>query len=323
MDDINSGHGFLSKYSGPEVEHIVRGLRRNTNYRFKLRAHNEMGASSYSAIVTYTTKPSRPAPPPKPQTKGKIRSYNFKITWNVPMDNGGSNINNYHLEIDDGQGWLLAYSGEELEFLCDQLSPGSQYRVRVAAESAGGKSDYSETCFVTTEPVVPGAPYPPMLRDKPKSISLHLGWKSPDYDGGAPITDYEIDMTSPDNTTKSVYRGRDTECVVASLAPGRPYLFQVRAQNRAGPGAWSAPLEVISGAGPPDKPKEPKAFAKSGSTASVSWEEPINNGAIITGYKLEISQVRADSSFKSNIKIDRIFRNRTCIKSDIYPGLYF
>ena len=163
--------------------------------------------------------------------------------------------------------------------------------MRVAAESSGGISDYSETCFVSTEPVSPDAPLPPTLKDKPKCNSLHLCWSPPDYDGGAPVTEYEIDMTSPDNTTKGVYRGRDTECVVASLAPGRPYLFQVRAQNRAGQGAWSAPLEVISGAGPPDRPKEPRAFAKSGSTASVSWESPINNGAIITGYKLELAQV--------------------------------
>jgi len=295
MDDMITGHGFLPQYNGPEVEHIVTGLRRNTSYRFKLRAHNEMGASQYSSDVTYTTKPGRPGPPPKPQTKGKIRSHSFRVVWNVPLDNGGSNLTGYHLETDDGSGWISVYNGEELEFVCDHLQPGTQYRVRVAAESAGGISDYSETCFVTTEPVVPDAPCPPTLRDKPKSMSLHLAWKAPEYDGGAPVTEFEIDMTSPDNITRGVYRGRDTECVVASLLPGRPYLFQVRAQNRAGPGPWSAPLEVISGAGPPDRPKEPKAFAKSGTAANVSWDQPINNGAIITGYRLEMASVSSDS----------------------------
>ena len=295
MDDMTTGHGFLPQYNGPEVEHIVSGLRRNTSYRFKLRAHNEMGGSQYSSDVTYTTKPGRPGPPPKPQTKSKIRSHTFKVVWNVPSDNGGSSLTGYHLETDDGSGWVSVYSGEELEYVCEHLQPGTQYRVRVAAESAGGVSDYSETCFVTTEPVVPDAPSPPTLRDKPKSMSLHLAWKGPDYDGGAPITEFEIDMTSPDNITRGVYRGRDTECVVASLLPGRPYLFQVRAQNRAGPGAWSVPLEVISGAGPPDRPKEPKAFAKSGSSALVSWDPPINNGAIITGYRLEMASVSSDS----------------------------
>ena len=33
------------------------------------------------------------------------------------------------------------------------------------------------------------------------------------------------------------------------------------------------------------------ALAKSGCSASVSWEQPINNRAIITGYRLEMAQV--------------------------------
>ena len=32
-------------------------------------------------------------------------------------------------------------------------------------------------------------------------------------------------------------------------------------------------------------------MAKSGCSASVSWEQPINNRAIITGYRLEMAQV--------------------------------
>jgi hypothetical protein len=161
----------------------------------------------------------------------------------------------------------------------------------VAAESAGGVSDYSDTCFITTEPEVPGSPEPPSLLDKPKAVSVHLSWKYPDYDGGAIVTEFEIDMTSTDNMTRRVYRGRDTECVIASLLPGRPYLFQVRAHNRAGAGPWSQPLEAVSGAGPPDKPKEPKVVCRSGSLASVTWEEPINNGALISQYRLEMASV--------------------------------
>ena len=70
-------------------------------------------------------------------------------------------------------------------------------------------------------------------------------------------------MTSPDNKTKAVYRGRETECVVASLLPGRPYLFQVRAFNRVGPGPWSDSLEVVSGAGAPDGPMAPHVQCRS------------------------------------------------------------
>ena len=65
------------------------------------------------------------------------------------------------------------------------------------------------------------------LQNKLVGTALALVWGPPAYDGGAIITEYEIDMTAPDNSTRTVYKGRGTECVVASLLPGRPYLFQV------------------------------------------------------------------------------------------------
>ena len=65
--------------------------------------------------------------------------------------------------------------------------------------------------------------------------------------------------------------------------------YQVRAYNRAGSGAWSQPLETISGAGPPDKPRDPKGVVKSETVVNISWDQPINNGAIITGYLLQVS----------------------------------
>ena len=42
---------------------------------------------------------------------------------------------------------------------------------------------------------------------------------------------------------------------------------------------------------PPVISKDPRALAKSGCSTSVSWEQAINNGAIITGYMLEMAQV--------------------------------
>ena len=118
-------------------------------------------------------------------------------------------------------------------------------------------------------------------------MSCTIGW--PETDGGSEVTEFEIDMTSPDNTTKAVYRGHDTECVVASLLPGRPYLFQVRAHNRAGAGPWSESLEVVSGAGAPDQPKAPSVSCRSPTVAHIEWECPINNGAIISEFTLQMA----------------------------------
>lgn len=57
---------------------------------------------------------------------------------------------------------------------------------------------------------------------------------NPEYNGGATVTEFAAQMISPDNTSRECYKGRDLDCIVAGLLPGRPYLFQVRAFNRAG-----------------------------------------------------------------------------------------
>ena len=56
----------------------------------------------------------------------------------------------------------------------------------------------------------------------------------PDYDGGSQVTQFAAQMISPDNTMREVYKGHDLDTIVGGLLPGRPYLFQVRAFNRAG-----------------------------------------------------------------------------------------
>ncbi|XP_064615415.1 fibronectin type-III domain-containing protein 3A-like isoform X3 [Liolophura sinensis] len=296
MEDECTGHGFITVYNGPNLSHIVKTLRRNSEYRFKLAARNEEGQGKWSDVVCYKTLPDRPGPPVKPQSKGKVYAQSFRVTWDPPKDDGGSEVTSYTVEMDDGGGYDIVYNGPDREYVCERLTPGHSYRVRAKCRSAGGVSDYSECCTVTTQAVAPGQCQPPKLQGKPKASSLHLRWNYPEKDGGAQVTDFTAQMSFPDNTSREVYRGRDLDCIVAGLSPGRPYLFQVRAHNKAGAGPWSDPLEVVSGAGVPDAPKAPVVTCKSPHSAIISWEEPVNNGATISEYKLEWLQ-RADFDY--------------------------
>ena len=76
-----------------------------------------------------------------------------------------------------------------------------------------------------------------------------------------------------------------------SLLPGRPYMFLLRAVNKEGLGNWSEPFEVVSGAGPPDAPRSPLLACKNPHSVLVSWEEPINNGAKVDQYIVEVAEV--------------------------------
>ena len=62
----------------------------------------------------------------------------------------------------------------------------------------------------------------------------YFGIERPEYDGGSMVTQYEVNMINPDGSTRIAFSGYETECLVASLLPGRCYAFQVRASNRIG-----------------------------------------------------------------------------------------
>ncbi|XP_067007900.1 fibronectin type-III domain-containing protein 3A isoform X2 [Anabrus simplex] len=288
MEDLESGHGFLPIYNGKEQHYIREGLRRHTEYKFRLRANNEEGASRWSEEVCYRTLPDRPAAPPRPSVKGRVHAHAFKMKWEPPSDRGGADITTYILELNSGSGFETIYTGPDTECVCDRLVPGTTYQVRVSCISAGGRSDCSDLCTVITEAVCPSKCSPPRLHGKPRATSLSLKWGYPEYDGGAPLTEFEVIMKCPDSSLRVVHKGKETECTVLDLSPGQDYVFQVRAYNRVGAGPWSEVLEVLSGAAPPACPGSLQVTCRSPHSALVQWEEPISNGAPITDYRLEM-----------------------------------
>lgn len=297
IEDQNMRHGFLTAYSGRETQFVCSGLRGNTEYKFRLCASNEEGTSPWSKIVTFCTLPDKLSCPGKPNPKGRIHASCFRVTWDPPKDCKQSSITKYILEVDRGSGFEAVYTGPDTEFFLDNLLPGTLYKLRVACITSAGHSPYSDVNSITTAANSPGKCALPKLQSKPEASFVCLDWGHPEHDGGSAVAEYEVDMTSPDNVTQQVYKGPETSCIVNGLLPGRPYLFQVRAYNRVGAGPFSDPLEVVSGAGPPDAPRNLAATCDCPFSCLVSWEEPVNNGAAITSYQLQWSTEEDDESF--------------------------
>ncbi|RUS77546.1 hypothetical protein EGW08_014700 [Elysia chlorotica] len=319
MEDGATGHGFWSVYNGQNQGFTVSDLKRNTSYKFRLSVKNDAGQSPWSQTVCYSTKPERPHRPSKPQIKGKVNPHSFRITWDPPSDSGGTDITKYIVELDDGQGYDTVYEGSEREHTFDHLRPGHTYRVRVACCSVGGRSDFSDCCVATTLPVVPGSCHAPKLHGKPKAKSLHLKWGYPDYDGGAQVSSFGVQMISSDNSTQEVFKGHDRACIVGGLLPGRSYLFQVQAFNRAGlyvgpstsfdvkglapATTYTFRVQAINSAGPglfspvaqyqtPASSPGPIASIKvvpDATWARLSWRQPHTNGSDITSYNIDVS----------------------------------
>lgn len=59
---------------------------------------------------------------------------------------------------------------------------------------------------------------------------------NPPTDGGAPVSQYEVEMAiaEKEKERRQAYVGRETECSVQDLLPGKNYIFLVRACNKVG-----------------------------------------------------------------------------------------
>ncbi|XP_072388765.1 fibronectin type-III domain-containing protein 3A isoform X2 [Diabrotica undecimpunctata] len=299
MNDVDNKYGFMNVYLGNENQHICRNLRECSSYAFRLRSKNESGTSPWSEEVTYSTLPDKPSRPSKPVVKGRIHAHSFKLKWEPPNNTGGSEITMYILELNSGSGYEIVHKGLETEAVCDKLTPGTTYQLRVSCISAGGVSNFSDPCTVTTDAVSPGQCSQLRVVGKPLANSVSIRWVEPDYNGGAPILDYEVEMTTPDNAQTLVHKNKETECSVNTLSPGCEYSFQVRAVNRIGPGSWSDILKITSGAAPPCAPELPQIHCKSPFHVYVDWMEPVSNGAPINEYRLEISPELSEDKFSS------------------------
>ncbi|KAK4880028.1 hypothetical protein RN001_008174 [Aquatica leii] len=289
LDDFKARYGYIIVYNGKNTEYICENLKRYTDYKFRLKAQNDGGSSPWSEEVVFKTLPDRPARPSKPIVKGRIHAHMFRLKWEPPSDTGGAEITKYILELNSGSGYQNVYTGCETEAVCDKLTPGTTYQLRVSCLSAGGRSNYSDPCTVTTDAISPGQCTEPRLHGKPRPNSITIRWTEPDYNGGAPVLEYEVEMVSPDASRNIVHKSKEIECTVSNLNPGCEYSFTARAVNRIGPGPWSETLTVKSGAAPPDMPAAPTATPKSPFHIFLEWQEPNNNGAPISEYKLVMS----------------------------------
>ncbi|XP_041970315.1 fibronectin type-III domain-containing protein 3a isoform X2 [Aricia agestis] len=297
MDDTARGHGFLPVYSGPDDIYVCEGLRRATDYRFRLRCETTDGQGPWSIEVSYRTSPERPGPPGRPFARGKIHSRAFRLRWDPPAEDGGAAVESYTLELDGGEGFDCAYRGPEREAHCDRLLPGTAYRARVRCANAAGESEWSASETIATEATCPGACAAPEPAGPARATLLPVRWRAPACEGGSPLTEYRLEVADDDGGVRLAHSGLETECTVRELLPGREYRAWVTACNRVGPGPPSPSLRFTTAPAPPDAPDAPSVRIESPRSALVEWTAPTDNGAPILHFRVEMSATNVDDAY--------------------------
>uniref|UniRef100_A0A8D8U7T9 Twitchin n=1 Tax=Cacopsylla melanoneura TaxID=428564 RepID=A0A8D8U7T9_9HEMI len=222
---------------------------RSDTGHYSLTLENNLGTATASAHVTVI---DRPSPPEGPLEVSSVTKESCKLSWRIPVDDGGAPILHYIIEkMDISRGtWSDAGMTVTLFYEVPRLIHRKEYLFRVKAVNSIGESDTLETTKTTiarNEFDEPDAPEKPIVKDWGEDF-VDLAWKPPMNDGGSPITDYIIQKKEKGNpywmNALEVPSGK-TEVKIPDLIKGQEYEFRVIAVNEAGPSEPSDASDII------------------------------------------------------------------------------
>ena len=214
-----------------------------------------MGASLPSNVVHATTDADVPDAPTDLTAMADGTS-RIELEWTVPDYTGGVPISGYRIEVseDGGSPWEVLEAdtrSTSTDYVHTGLAPATtkHYRVR-AINSADLVGDPSNKADATTDATTPGAPTD-LTATADGTSRIDLAWTAPDFDGGAEVTGYRIEV-SDDRGGAWTDLEADTESTTTTyahtgLSPASTRHYRVSAINRV----WVRAIRRMSRTRPP------------------------------------------------------------------------
>ena len=285
------------------TQHAHTGLDPGATRHYRVSAINAAGAGKPSNVANATTDPVVPDPPTglAATANGPAR---IDLSWTAPRYDGGTEITGYRIEVsaNNGATWTVLVGDTEssaTQHAHTGLDPASTRHYRVSAINAAGAGDPSNVANATTDPIAPDPPTG-LSATANGTSQIDLSWTAPDYDGGARITGYRIEVSANNGSTWTVLED-DTESTTTRYAhtgldPASTRHYRVSAINVAGVGDPSNRANATTDATVPDPPTALRATADGTDKIDLAWTAPdYDGGATVTGYRIEVSEDAGDS----------------------------
>ena len=256
----------------------IKKLVNESDYIFRIRAENKYGVGDDHLVSEEITTgyPFNAPESPNNLQVNLIFKDTVQLSWEKPLNDGGSPITGYMVEkkIKHKPQWVYVNRNSITEPRCkvSGLLEGNDYVFRVAAVNLAGVGEWCVSTSATQmqEPIfTPDRPHGIHVRDTSKS-SITIRWFPPNFIGGSEIIGYLVEYCSLDSQDKTLATIHEVEVseqeqqeqkqqelmtlpwiqanktslventiyTVQDLKSDTEYLFQVAAVNEAGTGPW-------------------------------------------------------------------------------------
>ncbi len=267
----------------------VRGLVNGVGYEFEVRAVNRFGAGPAAGVVGPVTPTGAPAAGTLQATAGDGQA---TLVW-TPASTGGSTVSGWQYRMKTAGGgygsWTAVTGGAAARSLVvDGLANGRAYTFQVRAVTTD--TEVIGTAF-ESDPVTPSAvPPAPTVTATAGDMMVTLGWTAGvsgavgESSWAAPVTgwQYRAKPADGDYGTWVDVAAATTTSDIGDLMNGTAYMFEVRAQNKMGPGTATTVTAT-----PATVPAAPTVTATAGDEmVTVSWTPGADGGSAVTGWQV-------------------------------------
>uniref|UniRef100_A0A671US97 Myomesin-1 n=1 Tax=Sparus aurata TaxID=8175 RepID=A0A671US97_SPAAU len=285
-------------------------LAEGKSYSFRVRCCNSAGVGEPSDPTEATTvgdKLDIPSAPSKVVPTNNTDT-SVVVSWEASRD--AKELVGYYIEASmvDSNVWEPCNNKpvKGTRFFCHGLITGEKYVFRVRAVNAAGLSQFSpdsEPVEVKAAIASPAPPYGISVLECVRD-SMVLGWKQPNFIGGADITGYFVDYREVIDGVPGKWHEANIRAVserayrVSDLKENKKYQFQVRAANMAGVGIPSLPSDTflceewtIAVPGPPYDLQIREVRSDS---LVLLWRPPVYQGRDpVNGFYIDIKEAEA------------------------------
>ncbi|XP_051556039.1 neogenin-like isoform X4 [Myxocyprinus asiaticus] len=226
------------------LSHSMTGLKKFTEYSFRVVAYNKHGPGVSTEDISVQTYSDVPSAPPQNLTVEVQNSKSIMVRWQPPpADAQNGEISGYKIRYRKGarkSEVTEITSGSQLYQLIDGLQRGTEYMVRVSAITVNGTGPATEWTTAETfesdldETKVPDVPS--SLHVRPLVNSIVVSWTPPENQDIV-VRGYTIGygIGSPHaQTIKVDYKQR--YYTIENLNPSSHYVITLKAFNNVGEG---------------------------------------------------------------------------------------